>query len=195
MVQLLDPTGTLLRPSVIPKRFKPFSSKRNWVEYDNTWREIRGAANSGDHATIDSVRGLAWVDKHLGQSLDTVFAVYHCMEELRPMEAAHVVALNNEKIDGHLFSDSMKSVMGDMSDNDCHETVSSLFLEENCRAFPQLGQCLIESTVRFLNSRMVTNNEDNIADSLPVLHWPLRLHYMRGMPADLVSQSFCASRS
>ncbi|KAF8183388.1 hypothetical protein BJ912DRAFT_928150 [Pholiota molesta] len=185
-------------------RYKPFYNNKDWVDFDLQWREARdkpqgrGQAkmSQADHANSDMVRSLVWIDKNLGQNIEMIHTIYHCIRDLPLDQSAQIVVQLDESIKSHLTSASNQSLSypsGATPQDECGDILSALFLELNSRAFPQLDRHQLEAIVRNLNSRIDYLNrhpkrakEVQIHECLPFVRWPL--HSTREVPGDLVTQ-------
>ncbi|KAF8969145.1 hypothetical protein BDZ97DRAFT_1915508 [Flammula alnicola] len=195
-VRLLGPTASLNNIPFLSSRYKPFFTDKNWVDFDIRWREARSKpqAVGNDHANSDIVHGLVWIDKNLGQSLEMIYAIYHCIRDLTLAPSIQVITSIGAQAKSHLLSKEMISYLGSTytaPEDERRDVISAFFLEMNSRAFPQLDQYQIESVIRSLNTRLkkgVAKNENDvrIVDSLPFIRWPLNT--TRGLPGDLVAQ-------
>ncbi|KIM36176.1 hypothetical protein M413DRAFT_31929 [Hebeloma cylindrosporum] len=176
-------------------RYKRFISNKNWVDHDLAWYEARrkDAADSRKDPTDDSrqdiVQGLAWIDKNLGQTVDMIYAVYHCIRDLPSAFSQHVVSQISEKTQAHLNSKNMTTYLGSTSEEEHREIMAALFLELNNRTYPQLDQYQVESVVSILNSRLHAEAKEDhnvpIMESFPFVNWPV---HIRTLPAELISQ-------
>ncbi|KAF9472741.1 hypothetical protein BDN70DRAFT_440589 [Pholiota conissans] len=189
-------------------RYRPFFNNKDWVDFDLRWREARekpqfsstmGASpkkSSADSANSDMVRSLVWIDKNLGQNIEMINAMYHCIRDLPLDQSIQTVVQLDESIKSHLISSHDQSIhypTRSTSPDERRDMLSALFLELNSRAFPQLDQHQLESVVRNLNSRLdfLTRHPKQathieISKCLPFVHWPL--HSTRDVPGDLVTQ-------
>ncbi|KAF8150871.1 hypothetical protein B0H34DRAFT_154850 [Crassisporium funariophilum] len=196
LVRLSKPKRNIFRRSFRAGRYTPFFDNKTWVDHDKQLHKRRalGLPNAR-YPDSDTVRGLAWIDVHLGRSFDMVLAVYHCIRDL-PMtsnsasSAARVIAKTSENVEEYLKTQKMVDRMRSASEEEYRDIVSALFLEENRRAFPQLDQYQLESVVRILNTR--SRNSDS-HDDTPFRFWPL--HHIRNLPTDLVTQFLLCVKS
>jgi len=180
-------SGTRLvkKPPFWLVRYQRFIKDKNWVDHDMRWHEARSRAQTKD-ATDDSrrdiVQGLAWIDRHLGQTVDMIYAVYHCIRDLSPAFSQQVVSQISEKTKGYLSSEKMATYLGSTSEEERREIMAALFLEINNRAYPQLDQYQVESVVRILNTRLQVKEDPDvpISESFPFVNWPM---HIRTLPA------------
>ena len=166
-------------------RYQQFIKDKNWVDHDMRWLEARSRAQRKD-ATDDSrrdiVQGLAWIDRNLGQTVDMIYAVYHCIRDLSSAFSQQVVSQISEKTGGYLSSKKMATYLDSTSEAERREIMAALFLEINNRAYPQLDQYQVESVVRILNTRLQVKEDPDvpIAESFPFVNWPM---HIRTLPA------------
>lgn len=181
IIRSIAPASSVFRKSFLAERYSRFYENKSWVDYDTEWREIRTKAPPDAEHSSDTALGLAWIDRHLGQTLEMVHSVYHCIKDLDPVHGVQVVSQISESMQGYLRGDAVSNEMKAMSDETRREFVSALFLEVNNRAFPQVDQSQVEAIVRILNTRVNDTVEDTyLIDSPPFTRWPL--DYVRGMP-------------
>ena len=173
------------QPSLWFVRYKRFIEDKNWVDHDMRWHEARSMAHTKD-ATDDSrrdvVQGLAWIGRNLGQTADTVYAIYHCIRDLSSTFSRQVVSQISEKTKGYLSSEKMVTYLGTTKEEERREIMAALFLEINNRAYPQLDQYQVESVVRILNTRLQVKEDHDIpiSESFPFVNWPM---HIRMLPA------------
>jgi len=168
-------------------RYQQFIKDKNWVDHDMRWHEARGRAqrkDATDDSRLDIVQGLAWVDRNLGQTVDMVYAVYHCIRDLSSAFSQQVVSQISEKTKVYLSSEKMATYLGSANEDERREIMAALFLEINNRAYPQLDQYQVESVVRILNSRLHAGMKEGhdipIVESFPFVNWPI---HIRTLPA------------
>jgi hypothetical protein len=166
-------------------RYQQFIKDKDWVDHDMRLQEARSKAHTKgatDDLGPDIVQGLAWIDKHLGQTVDMVYAVYHCIRDLSSTISQQVVSQISEKTKEHLSSEKMANYLRSTSEEERCEIMAALFLEINNRAYPQLDQCQVESAVRILNTRLQVKEDPDvpISESLPFVNWPI---HFRTLPA------------
>jgi len=171
-------------------RYQQFIKDKNWVDHDMRWLKARSRAqrkDASDDSRRDIVQGLAWIDKNLGQTVDMIYAVYHCITDLSSAFSQQVVSHISEKTKDYLSSEKMAAYLGSTSEEQRRQTMAALFLEINNVAFPQLDQCQVESVVRILNTRLHARVKEDvpIAESFPFVKWPMDIIMMhiRTLPA------------
>jgi len=178
-------TRLLRRPPFWLVRYQRFIKEKNWVDHDMRWHEARSRAQTKD-ATDDSrcdiVQGLAWIGRNLGQTVDMVYAVYHCIRDLSSAFSQQVVSQISNKTEHYLSSEKMVTYLGSTSEEERREIMATLFLEVNRPAYPQLDQYQVESVVRILNTRLQVKEDHDvpIAESFPFVNWPM---HIRTLPA------------
>lgn len=150
------------------ERDSPFFKDKTWVDADYTWCAMKKQLDP-TQVSNDMVRGLVWIDKHLENSVNMVFSIYHCIKSIPPEESAQVVLRINR--DAQDFS-RLTEVMNSTAVADSREVNSALYLEEKSQRFPQLGPSHLDSVVRLLNTRM--KHSPHCTDPLPFIYWPLQ---------------------
>lgn len=179
-VRLLAPQDTLHkgRFSSVRERYNEFSSEKGWNEYDMKWRKIRGKAykeggQQRENIRSDLVDGLVWIDKHLGQSIEAVYSVYHCLKEFKWVtQSKKALQEISGKVATYIKTPEMSAYLSSLSDAEQREILSVLFLEIHDRTFPQLDQYQVESVVRILNTRLGKRATRDSAGLWPFLRWP-----------------------
>ena len=161
-------SNNTFRSSFRAERDSPFFKDKTWVDADNTWCAMKKQLDP-TQASNDMVRGLVWVDKHLENSVNTVFSIYHCIKSILPEESAQVVLQINKNAQDSL---RLNEVIDSTVVADSREVNSALYLEEKSRIFPQLGPSHLDSVVRLLNTRM--KHSPHSTDPLPFIYWPLQ---------------------
>lgn len=162
------------------ERDAPFFKDKTWVDADKTWCAMKKRIDP-THRSNDMVRGLVWIDKHLENSVNMVFSIYHCIKSILPEESAQVVLQINKDAQAYFHS---IEVMNSTAVADRREVNLALYLEEKCRIFPQLGTSHLDAVVRLLNTR--TKHAPQGTDPPLFIYWPL--YDVLGMPEDLVIQ-------
>ena len=183
-------------------RYKPFFNDKDWVDFDLHWRDARARplypkvsqASSRkvhkDHAESDVVQGLVWLDKNLGQNIEMIHTIHHCLRDLPPDQAIPTLIQLDDSVKSHLIStkdDTIAYPAHNTAEHERRDVLSALFLELNSRAFTQLDQYQLEAIIRNINSRLewrarhpLSTQDTNIVDCLPFVRWPL--HAPRGLP-------------
>ncbi|KAF5327858.1 hypothetical protein D9619_004774 [Psilocybe cf. subviscida] len=188
-VRLLAPPDVFSESSV-RKRYNEFSADKDWAEYDMRWRKIRGRAykEARENIQSDLVGGLVWIDKHLGQSVEATYFVYHCLKEFKWVtQSKQALQQISGKIATYLQSPAMSSYLASIpAAAEEREIFLALFLEMHDRAFPHLDQYQVESVVRILNTRLGKKDKGDLAGSWPFLRWPF--DNIQAMPDDLTTQ-------
>jgi hypothetical protein len=150
------------------ERDAPFFKDKTWVDADHTWCAMKKQLYP-TQVSNDMVRGLVWMDKHLENSVNMVFSIYHCIKNILPEESAQVVLqINEDAQDSFRLTDVMNSTGA----ADRREVNSTLYLEEKSRLFPQLGPSHLDSVVRLLNTHM--KHSPQRTDPPPFIYWPLQ---------------------
>jgi hypothetical protein len=149
------------------ERDSPFFKDKTWVDADNTWCAMK-KQRYPTQVSNDMVRGLVWIDKHLENSVNMVFSIYHCIKSIPPEESAQVVLQINKDAQD---SSRLTEVMNSTAVADSREVNAALYLEEKSQKFPQLGPSHLDSVVRLLNTRM---KHSQSTDPLPFIYWPLQ---------------------
>ncbi|KAF5327857.1 hypothetical protein D9619_004773 [Psilocybe cf. subviscida] len=200
-VWLFAPSETLRKDprfSSVRERYDEFSTDNAWDEYDMKWRKIRGKAYKEgglqrEHIRSDLVGGLVWIDKHLGQSVEAIYSVYHCLKEFKWVTQSKQALLQiSEKVATSLQTPKISDYLASLSVAEQREMLSALFLEANDRAFPQLDQYRAESVVRVLNTRLGKKETGDSAVLWPFLRWPF--DSIQAMPDDLITQILLCTR-
>jgi len=150
------------------ERDSPFFKDKTWVDADNTWCAMKKQLDP-TQVSNDMVRGLVWIDKHLENSVNMVFSIYHCVKNIPPEEGAQVVLqINKDARD----SSRLTEVMNSSAVADSREVNAALYLEGKTQRFPELGPSHLDSVVRLLNTRM--KHSPHCPDPLPFIYWPLQ---------------------
>lgn len=183
-------------------RYKPFFDDKDWVDFDIHWRDARAkplypkAGQTGakkvqiDHAKSDVVQGLVWIDKNLGQNVEMIHTIHHCLRDLPLDQAIPTLVQLDDTVKAHLISAKEHTIAypaHNTAEHERRDILSALFLELNSRAFAQLDQFQLEAVIRNINSRLEwrtrhprSTQDKNIVDCLPFIRWPL--HAARGLP-------------
>jgi hypothetical protein len=138
------------------------------VDADKSWCAMKKRL---DHTQVsnDTVRGLVWIDRHLDNSINMVYSIYHCIRSLLPEEGAQVVRQINKAEQGHFhFTEAVDSKVVVA---DSREVTLALYLEGKSQKFPQVGPSHLESLIRLLNMRMMQLPQ--CVNPPPFIRWPL----------------------
>ena len=155
------------RSPFLAERDAPFFKEKTWVDADNAWCAMKKQVDP-TQVSNDMVRGLVWIDKHLENSVNMVFSIYHCIKSILPEEGAQVVLQINKNPRDHF---RLTKVMNTTEVADRREVNLTLYLAEKSRMFPQLGPSHLDSIVRLLNKRM--KHPPQSMDPPPFIYWPL----------------------
>ncbi len=136
-----------------------------------------------DHAESDIVQALVWLDKNLGQNVEMIHTIHHCLRDLPPDYAIPTLIQLDESVKSHLIStkdDTIAYPAHNTAEHERRDILSALFLELNSRAFTQLDQYQLEAIIRNINSRLEwrarhprSAQDTNIVDCLPFIRWPI----------------------
>jgi len=149
------------------ERDAPCFKDKTWVDADNAWCAMKRQVDP-TQVSNDMVRGLVWIDKHLENSVNMVFSIYHCIKSILPEESAQVVLQINKNPRDYF---RLTEVMNTTEVADRREVNSTLYLAEKSRMFPQLGPSHLDSVIRLLNKRMKYSPQS--MDPPPFIYWPL----------------------
>ncbi|RDB27897.1 hypothetical protein Hypma_002210 [Hypsizygus marmoreus] len=142
---------------------------QNWLEYDiNHWRRLRNAD--------DLVKGLAWIDRSFTRSLDAVYSLYHCLQDIHiPIAAQAVSELNPDVTVTQRLQQVVENPVMQIAYK--RDNVIASFLEMHRRTHPSLGSFYLETIVRLSNTR------DTVR---PFMDWPVR--DLLTFPNDIIEQ-------
>ena len=158
-------------------QYQQFIKDKSWVDHNMWWCEAQSRAQTKD--TTDDSRHdiLAWIDRNLGQTMDMIYAVYHCIRDPSSVFSWQVISQISKKTKDYLSSKKMITYLGLTNEEECHEIMATLFLEINNHAYPQLDQYQVESVVRILNTHLQVKEDHSvsIAESFPFVNWPMHI--------------------
>lgn len=128
---------------------------QNWIQHDiRQWRRLRG--------TDDIIHGLSWINRTFTQSLDAVYSLYHCLQDLDIRTAAQIVSSL-----GPGSAEQLQSVLSDHTNQlapQKRDNIDASFLGLHRHMHPSLGTFYLEAIVRILNTQ----------DVRPFMDWPVR---------------------
>jgi len=133
------------------RRYRHLYENMDWTATDIAWNRHRMNKSGAD----DLAHGLAWINTHLGTTVEMVTSITRCIRELLPSQSIRVLML----IDGmfQAFFDNAKvkgSLQGPGLSEETPELLSALYLEKTKWSFPQFDTQHIVYVIRVLNTQL-----------------------------------------
>lgn len=129
----------------------------NWTDFDIHWRYMRDATKirSGTPVEMqdgdDIIHGLSWIHKTFTQSVDVVYPIYHCFQDLEIPTAVQAVSETYPDFADH-FHELLDNPVSPYDAQTRREIVSTIVLGFYVHTHPSLEIYNLESLIRITNT-------------------------------------------
>lgn len=129
----------------------------NWTDFDTHWRHLRDATKIRSGIPVemrdgdDIIHGLSWIHKTFTQSVNVVYPIYHCFEDLEISAAVQAVSETYPDFADH-FHEVLDDPASPYDAQTRREIISTIVLGFYVHTHPSLEIYNLESLIRITNT-------------------------------------------
>jgi len=138
------------------------TADHDWITFDMRWRQLRDAEEvvRGTAKKLrdseDIVHGLQWINDTFTQSVEAVYPIYHCINDLELSAAAHTIS--GFYLDGLIDNTTLRVMLDDRfspTEPQKRDILSAYYLHLHQDKHREVKASYLESLLRILNSQEV----------------------------------------